>query len=1549
MEFWNQCIELIENKEYDKLKNIIYEKVKSNNNNNNNNGIVMPIRNCFVLPENVYDVAIKNKDIKALNILLQYDYKLDIIKKDNNIRRGLDSATDGQYLKYSKYTKILDSQYYNHNILENLLRKGFKVSADLINLIIKKEGVEGTENIISFLKTVSKYEIFDNIFILNLLSYYNYKNPLSQLELNNIIHKEKKRLRNILNQKDIEGLSPLIIAVKNNNIPLLKYLIEYGADINDICSISLDVALLNNYYNHSYDYSNIQKSYDVTPLSIAYYNRNETLLEYLIDLGANINIKWKNDHGEEKTLLVLACEIGNISLVKYLIENGADVNVKVKNSETPLMAAIKYEKNRKVGNPIINYLLKQGANVNRIDHLGNTPLTLACEYDNVSLVKCLVNKGANINGMTVNNKKLKTPLITACQYNQSLIAKYLIGKGANINEQTENGDTPLLVVCQNQTKGINKYFVKYLIKCGADVNISNKNGDTPISVAMRKNDTSVIDILMKYGAEIYKNNDIENGLFFDKNEIEFNSIALILACQRGEKSLIKTLVEQGVNVNGISLKGETPLMAAINYTKRRNINNNSIINYLVEQGANVNAVDHLGNTPLTIACEYGNETVVKYLIAKGANIHGMTVNNKKWKTPLITACKYHQFHIGRYLIEEGTNVNEQIENGDTPLLIACKDKDQMDNDIFEGWVEYLMNCGADVNIKNMYGDTPLSVAIKNNNLTVKNILMEHGGKILENKDIDIPLNDVDQDSIVLISACQIGDESQVKYLVEHGANVNGRGEFGETPLIAAVNYLKDNNIFYNPIINYLVEQGANVNSYDYFGNTPLTIAYEFNNNTLINYLLEKGANIHGITINNEKWKTPLIIACKNRRRFNTFIQRGVDVNEQIENGDTPLLELCKHLMNDVDESNEIKYLVQNGADINISNKNGDTPLSFAFKSNNISLINFFIKNGAAELSESSDTSSSSFFNDEMEEDMRIPENDNNPINNPSIVGNKIDRFGSVDLASACLLGDKSEVESLVHQGANVDKIGENGYTPLICACQFGHRSLIKYLIQQGANVNKKGKGGKTPLLAAIHYENIVKTSNSIVYYLVEQGADINGMDLSWNTPLILACKYGNKSLVKYLVSKGAYIHGLTINNKKWKTPLITACQYNQSAIAKYLTKKGANVNEKIYNGDTALLVIYQKQENAIDKSLVEYLAKHGANNSAKNKNGDSPLSLAHENMGQPLVDALYYKRRYNIPIPRRIGIINFPFIPYPISSSSSSSSSSEDEDEDEDKHEDKHEHEHEHEEDDDDNISVYGHRVEYDPYNTMFLIESCKNGKDEAELKSLIEEGANVNGRKKNEETPLTAACRYGHVSIVNFLIQQGADINKNGENGETPLMAAIKYLLLLGGGRVTPEYHSFIHYLVTQGADVNGMDFYGNTPLTLACELGDKSLVKYLVDQGAQLYGRAVFNIVLKTPLITACQYGHYSIAEYLIDMGANVNETTENRDTPLLVVCKNQGVEANDMALMVSYLIHRGATVNTRNWKDETPLSVATREGNTPVIHILMNFGAMNNEQIR
>jgi len=1501
MVIWNQIIELIENKEYDKLKNIIDEEIKSKNNNTNttNNSIIISIRNCFVVPENVYDIAIKNKDVKALNILLQYDYKFDIVKKDNNIRRRIDSSENNQYLKYSKYTKILNSQYYNENILESLLRKGFKVSGDLINLIIHKEGNEKTENIISFLERVFKYENFDNFFILNLLSYYNYKKPISQLDLESIIIKEKGKLGKILNQKDIEGLSPLLIAVKNNNITLLKYLIENGADINDICSISPNVAFLNNYHHYPYNYDSIIKSYNETPLSIAFSNGNETLIKYLIEHGANVNIKWKNCNGEEKTLLIVACEIGNIYLVKYLIENGADVNLKVKDSETPLIAAIKYEKKRKMHNPIINYLLEQGADINSIDHLGNTPLTIACEYDNELLIKYLVSKGANVNGMTVNNKKLKTPLITACQYNQSLIAKYLIKKGANVNEQTENGDTPLLLACENPTNGINNYLVNYLIKCGADVNISNKNGDTPISVAIRKNDTPVINILMKYGAKNYENNDIENEPFFVENGIEYDLIALILACQRGEKSLIKTLVEQGVNINGINNSGETPLMAAINYTKRRNINNNSIINYLVEQGANVNAIDHLGNTPLTIACEYGNEAVVKYLIAKGANIHGMTVDNKKWKTPLITACKYHQFHIGRYLVEKGANVNEQIENGDTPLFIACKDQV---NENIEDWVIYLINCGADVNIKNMYGDTPLSVAVKSNNVIVKNILMEHGAKIPEN-------NDVDQDSIALISACQIGDESQVKYLIEHGADVNGIGEFGESPLIAAVNYLKENSIFYNPIINYLVEQGANVNAHDYFDNTPLTIACETHNETLINYLIQKGANIHGMTINNEKWKTPLIIACKNHRRnyfiIDSLLERGVNVNEQIENGDSPLLEICKKLMNGVDESYLINHLIKCGADINLSNKNGDTPLSFAFESNNISLINLFIKKGA-DPSENSDLLSSSSFDDEIEYDTRIPENDNNPINNLSLVGNKIEPYVSDDLASACQTGDILKVELLIKQGANVDKIGENGNTPLIYACQFGHEFIIKYLIKQGADVNKKGKDGITPLLAAINYEITTKTSNPIINYLVEQGADINGMDLHCNTPLILACKYGNKSLVKYLVSKGAYIHGITINNKKWKTPLITACQHNHKSVAKYLIKKGASINEEINNGDTALLILSAQN---IKPSLINMLYK-------KEK------ALKNEN----------------------------------ISDDSSSSSSSEDDDDDD---------------DDDDDIFVNSNRVvfnrqnsvngngvvfhrhilihspEIDPFpNTRRLIEDCKAGRDENYLKSLIELGANINGMGKNEETPLTGACGYGHESTTKFLIQQGADINKNGKNGVTPLMAIIKYYIS-SGIRLLPEDHSFIHYLVEQGADVNGMDFHGNTPLTLACEFGDESLVKYLVERGAEVRGRAVFNIILKTPLITACQYNHYSIAKYLIEKGADVNEITENRDTPLLVTCKNQTNEANES--LVGYLIQCGAQINIRNWRDETPLSEATKNRNTPVINILMNFGAMNNQQIR
>lgn len=93
-------------------------------------------------------------------------------------------------------------------------------------------------------------------------------------------------------------------------------------------------------------------------------------------------------------------------------------------------------------------------------------------------------------------------------------------------------------------------------------------------------------------------------------------------------------------------------------------------------------------------------------------------------------------------------------------------------------------------------------------------------------------------------------------------------------------------------------------------------------------------------------------------------------------------------------------------------------------------------------------------------------------------------------------------------------------------------------------------------------------------------------------------------------------------------------------------------------------------------------------------------------------------------------------------------------------------------------------------------------------VKLLLDNGAQMDARNADNQSPLHLACLAQSVESVEILIQHGVDVNATYKDGRTSLHAAI-----------VKESKSFdcVKHLLKAGADVNKADNYGYTPLHIA------------------------------------------------------------------------------------------------------------------------------------
>eukprot|EP01114_Cavostelium_apophysatum_P003871 TRINITY_DN1400_c0_g1_i4.p1 TRINITY_DN1400_c0_g1~~TRINITY_DN1400_c0_g1_i4.p1 ORF type:complete len:1584 (-),score=580.27 TRINITY_DN1400_c0_g1_i4:69-4820(-) len=177
---------------------------------------------------------------------------------------------------------------------------------------------------------------------------------------------------------------------------------------------------------------------------------------------------------EGQTQLHIAATNGDLQKASLLIKEGIDVDMADKNGWTALHCAA-YSRNKNV----FAFLLQQPhINVTAKNESGSTALHyFARNFDSIhydeekeGLVREIIKKGADPNAQNNNGE---TPFHYACWSKNISIARCLLEMGANINICTELGESCLHWALRT---GDNFELVDFLLRSGVNVNIRGKNG-----------------------------------------------------------------------------------------------------------------------------------------------------------------------------------------------------------------------------------------------------------------------------------------------------------------------------------------------------------------------------------------------------------------------------------------------------------------------------------------------------------------------------------------------------------------------------------------------------------------------------------------------------------------------------------------------------------------------------------------------------------------------------------------------------------------------------------------------------------------------------------------------------------------------------------------------------------------------------------------------------------------------------------------------------------------------------------------------------------------
>lgn len=419
---------------------------------------------------------------------------------------------------------------------------------------------------------------------------------------------------------------------------------------------------------------------------------------------------------------------------------------------------------------VARVLLKQGVDVNAQEGDGSTALHFAAYFDNPGMADLLIRAGARVDRA---NDLGATPLHLACNNGSAAMVDRLLAGKANPNAKLLNGETVLMSCARTG----NAAAVKALLVHGADPKAAEpEHNQTALMWAAAEGHADVVAMLLEFGADVRARSRSwsqtvvgEQTQRAGREKLNYDvvrggSTPLLFAARAGDAASAKLLLASGADANDALPDGTSALVLAAHSGHR------DVALALLEKGANPNDIG-IGYSALHAAVLRSDLSLVKALLAHKAdpNIRmtkGTPVRRNSTdyfllaplvgSTPYLLAARFLEPEIMRALIAAGADSKLAMPNGATALMLAAG-----------------MNSATNENRRGINVIDFGKLEPESQVLPVVAAALEIGGGINATNEAG---------DTALHAAVAHRYEAVVKYLVDHGADVNARNRQGLTPL-----------------------------------------------------------------------------------------------------------------------------------------------------------------------------------------------------------------------------------------------------------------------------------------------------------------------------------------------------------------------------------------------------------------------------------------------------------------------------------------------------------------------------------------------------------------------------------------------------------------------------------------------------------------------------------------------------------------------------------------------------------------------------------------------